>query len=174
MFPFHLIISIIIDYQSKSPDRLFSMIDYENPNNRTTLPLTLCLLVSSADNLANRLEPDQARKNVGPDLDPNGLTLRWYSWKKFFEKIDFKKKETTKCMQNYPAGKDLNQSNPNDLFLCLLQHGEEWHKDVCTACLCFDGSVTCTGISCLPTSCGPSDTPTVLPGSCCPVCLPSK
>ena len=41
MFPFHLIISIIIDYQSKSPNRLFSMIDYENPNNRTTLKLAI-------------------------------------------------------------------------------------------------------------------------------------
>ena len=25
---------------------------------------------------ANRLDPDQDRQSVGPDLDPNGLTLR--------------------------------------------------------------------------------------------------
>ena len=31
VFPFHLMISIIIDHQSKPPERLFSMIDYENP-----------------------------------------------------------------------------------------------------------------------------------------------
>ena len=37
VFPFHLIILNIIDYQSKSPDRLYSTIDYENPNNGTTL-----------------------------------------------------------------------------------------------------------------------------------------
>ena len=32
-------------------------------------------IVSSADILANSLNPDQARQNVGPDLDPNCLTL---------------------------------------------------------------------------------------------------
>ena len=37
--------------------------------------LTPCLLVSSADNLCKQLDPDQARQNVGPDLDPNCLTL---------------------------------------------------------------------------------------------------
>ena len=33
-----------------------------------------CLLIT----FANSLNPDQARQNVGPDLDPNCLTLRWY------------------------------------------------------------------------------------------------
>ena len=37
-------------------------------------PLTLYLLVSSADDLCNSLDPDQDRQIVGPDLDPNGLT----------------------------------------------------------------------------------------------------
>ena len=27
---------------------------------------------------ANSLDPDQARQNVGSDLDPNCLILRWY------------------------------------------------------------------------------------------------
>ena len=37
----------------------------------------LCLLVSSAELIpsANSLDPDQARQNVGTDLDPNCLTL---------------------------------------------------------------------------------------------------
>ena len=39
---------------------------------------------------ANSLDPDQARQNVGPDLDPNYLTLWWYSWKICFWK-KFKK-----------------------------------------------------------------------------------
>ena len=30
-----------------------------------------CLLITCA----NSLEPDQARQNIGPDLDPNCLTL---------------------------------------------------------------------------------------------------
>ena len=33
-----------------------------------------CLLIT----FANSLDPDQARQNVGPDLDPNCLILRWY------------------------------------------------------------------------------------------------
>ena len=37
--------------------------------------LTLGQLLSSADNLCNSLDPDQARQKVRPDLDPNCLTL---------------------------------------------------------------------------------------------------
>ena len=33
-----------------------------------------CLFIT----FANNLEPDQARQNVGPDLDPNSLSFRWY------------------------------------------------------------------------------------------------
>ena len=40
---------------------------------------------------ANNLDPDQARQKVGPDLNPNCLTLWWYSWTIFFEKVDFEK-----------------------------------------------------------------------------------
>ena len=36
-------------------------------------------------------QKNQARKNVGPDLDPNSLTFWWYSWKNFFEKAVFEK-----------------------------------------------------------------------------------
>ena len=51
--------------------------------------LPLCLLVTSAVNcfLTNSLDPDQARQNVGPDQDPNCLTLMvflkefWIDWK---------------------------------------------------------------------------------------------
>ena len=35
----------------------------------------LAVLLSSGDNLANSLDPDQAQQNVGHDLDPNCLTL---------------------------------------------------------------------------------------------------
>ena len=48
-------------------------------NKQSNIPYkTLYLLVSSVT-FANRLDPDQARQNVGPDLDPICLTLRWYS-----------------------------------------------------------------------------------------------
>ena len=41
---------------------------------------------------ANSLDLDQARQNVGPDLDPNCLTLWWYSRKIFFKNVNLKKK----------------------------------------------------------------------------------
>ena len=47
-----------------------------------------CLLI----NFANSLNPDQARQKVGPYLDPNCLTIWWYSWKIFLKKLIFKKK----------------------------------------------------------------------------------
>ena len=49
------------------------------------------LLITSA----NSLDPDQARQNVGPDLDPICLTFRWYSCNNFFEKVDFEKNQQT-------------------------------------------------------------------------------
>ena len=33
------------------------------------------MLLSSADELCKSLDPDQNRQNVGPDMDPNRLTL---------------------------------------------------------------------------------------------------
>ena len=51
--------------------------------------LTLCALVkifAVCFNIifVNSLDPDQARQHfVGPDLDPNCLTLGWNSWKEF-------------------------------------------------------------------------------------------
>ena len=49
----------------------------------------------------NSLDPDQTRQNVGPDLDPNYLTLWWYSWKIFFEKVNLKKKKKIHRQQKY-------------------------------------------------------------------------
>ena len=40
-----------------------------------SLPTSVHLLIT----FANRLDPDQAQQNIGPDLDPICLTLRWYS-----------------------------------------------------------------------------------------------
>ena len=37
---------------------------------------------------SNSLDPDQARQNVGPNLDPNCLTLMIFM-NFFFEKVDF-------------------------------------------------------------------------------------
>ena len=54
---------------------------------------TSSFLVSSADNLScfeSNLDSDYTRRNVGSDLDPNGLRLEWYSWKKFLKKLILK------------------------------------------------------------------------------------
>ena len=53
----------------------------------------------SADNL--NFDPDQARQNVGPDLDPNCLTL---FLKEIFKKVDFEKnQQTTKKPAKLPS-----------------------------------------------------------------------
>ena len=46
--------------------------------NKFGVCLTLYLRVSSADNVCKQFDPDQARQNVRPDLDPSCLTLLWY------------------------------------------------------------------------------------------------
>ena len=54
-----------IDFSQKVVSRSFSVFNY--------LPTSgdFCYLLIA---LANSLDPDQARQNVGPDLDPNCLT----------------------------------------------------------------------------------------------------
>ena len=57
---------------------------------------------------ANSLDPDQDRRNVGPDLDPNCLTLWWCSWKNFMKKVILKIcSRRHKIMKNFPACKEL-------------------------------------------------------------------
>ena len=48
-------------------------------NIQTKPPQISLLLVLSAD---NRLDPDKARQNVGPDLDPNSIPERTFRKKK--------------------------------------------------------------------------------------------
>ena len=47
--------------------------------------------MSSDDNLHKQFGPRSGLINVGPDLDPNCLTLWWYSWKNFLKKFILKK-----------------------------------------------------------------------------------
>ena len=57
----------------------------------------------------NSLNPDQDRQNVGPDLDPNCLTLILFL-KETFENIILKERsaDSNKSMHNFPAFKELN------------------------------------------------------------------
>ena len=80
--------------------------------------LMLYLLMSSADNLCKQFGPDQAWQNVGPDLDPNCLTLWWYSWKNYFKKLILKKSaDDKKSMKNFPVGKDLIVGSGNKYYI---------------------------------------------------------
>ena len=56
---------------------------------------------------AKSLQPDQAQHNVGPDLDPNCLTLTIYL-KEVFKEADFEKKNSRrlKSRKNYTGGKE--------------------------------------------------------------------
>ena len=45
---------------------------------------------------ANSLDPDQARQDVGPDLDANNLTPWWYSWKNLRKSWFLKNLQTIK------------------------------------------------------------------------------
>ena len=94
---------------------------------------------------ANSLNPDQARQNIRPDLDPDCLILWWYVFLKdfFFETVNLKKNpQTTKklirkikswddkkhaklpSMQNYPAC--INMGIP--CYIMVSEHS--WIKTV--------------------------------------------
>ena len=56
---------------------------------------------------ANSLDQDQDRQDVGPDLEPNCVTLI-VLLKEFFRKSCFwKKSDDKKIMENYPSCKEL-------------------------------------------------------------------
>ena len=77
------------------------------------------LLITSA----NSLDPDQARQNVGPDLDPICLTLRWYSWKNFSRKLILKK-FSRQQKSGFPRGQRVKQywvhKSQYSWFVCLF------------------------------------------------------
>ena len=56
--------------------------------------LYLTLPSMSADNLCKQSEPNQARQNVGPDLDPNFLKLRMVLKKSSIQRVKY---GTIKC-----------------------------------------------------------------------------
>ena len=66
--------------------------------------LTLCLLVSSADNFCKQIGVRSGLTKHRPNLDPNCLTLRQYSWKNILKSWFWEKSaDVQKSMQNFPA-----------------------------------------------------------------------
>ncbi|CAM5083901.1 unnamed protein product [Natator depressus] len=49
---------------------------------------------------------------------------------------------------------------------------ERWQVDTCTTCTCVSGEVHCQSQRCPPAACASDETPALMPGTCCPRCLP--
>ncbi|XP_066541573.1 kielin/chordin-like protein [Hoplias malabaricus] len=49
---------------------------------------------------------------------------------------------------------------------------EHWEVDECTSCTCVTGDVHCQTERCPAVSCASDETPSLIPGMCCPHCIP--
>ncbi|KAM7414471.1 hypothetical protein PAMA_019340 [Pampus argenteus] len=54
----------------------------------------------------------------------------------------------------------------------VYQSDEQWEVDECTSCTCVSGDVHCHSERCPPLTCATDEMPAVVPGLCCPHCLP--
>ncbi|XP_071783371.2 kielin/chordin-like protein [Centroberyx gerrardi] len=54
----------------------------------------------------------------------------------------------------------------------VYQSNEQWEVDECTGCTCVSGDVHCHSERCPPLTCATDEMPAVIPGLCCPHCLP--
>ncbi|KAI7802308.1 kielin/chordin-like protein isoform X1 [Triplophysa rosa] len=54
----------------------------------------------------------------------------------------------------------------------LYSHNDHWEVDECTSCTCVSGDVHCQTQRCPPLTCASDETPALVPGMCCPHCIP--
>ncbi|XP_055365980.1 kielin/chordin-like protein isoform X2 [Betta splendens] len=54
----------------------------------------------------------------------------------------------------------------------VYHSNEQWEVDECTECVCVSGDVHCHSERCPPLTCATDEMPAVVPGLCCPHCLP--
>nr|XP_033814726.1 kielin/chordin-like protein isoform X1 [Geotrypetes seraphini] len=54
----------------------------------------------------------------------------------------------------------------------MYQSNEHWEVDECTSCTCVSGEVHCQSERCPQVSCAADETPALIPGMCCPHCIP--
>ncbi|XP_023676521.2 extracellular matrix organizing protein FRAS1 isoform X1 [Paramormyrops kingsleyae] len=52
----------------------------------------------------------------------------------------------------------------------IYGHGSQWNGSRCSLCTCSQGTVSCNPLTCRPLNCGKGQTPSTLPGECCPQC----
>ena len=87
--------------------------------------LTIWLLVRSADNLCTQFWLRISTTNVGPDMDSTRLTIWRYSWKRnpfLWITLYWKNQQTIKCMQNFPACKELRVNWYDFLWFSFAYH----------------------------------------------------
>ncbi|KAM8892202.1 kielin/chordin-like protein isoform 2-T2 [Spinachia spinachia] len=54
----------------------------------------------------------------------------------------------------------------------VYHSNEQWEVDECTSCTCVFGDVHCQSERCPPLACATDEMPAIVPGLCCPHCLP--
>ncbi|XP_056333779.1 kielin/chordin-like protein [Danio aesculapii] len=54
----------------------------------------------------------------------------------------------------------------------LYRHSDQWDVDECTTCTCVNGDVHCQTQRCPTLTCASDETPALVPGMCCPHCIP--
>ncbi|XP_072327025.1 kielin/chordin-like protein [Scyliorhinus torazame] len=52
------------------------------------------------------------------------------------------------------------------------QSNRHWEVDECTTCTCVSGEVHCQTEHCPPVTCSSDESPVLIPGMCCPHCIP--
>ncbi|XP_067836581.1 kielin/chordin-like protein, partial [Heptranchias perlo] len=54
----------------------------------------------------------------------------------------------------------------------LYQSNQHWEVDECTTCTCISGEVHCQTEHCPQVTCASDESPVLIPGMCCPHCIP--
>ncbi|CAI5664367.1 unnamed protein product [Oreochromis niloticus] len=68
---------------------------------------------------------------------------------------------------------ECQDSEVSCLYQGTVYHSNEhWEVDECTSCMCLSGDVHCRSERCPPLTCANDEMPAVIPGLCCPHCLP--
>ncbi|KAM3609081.1 uncharacterized protein V6R79_009469 [Siganus canaliculatus] len=68
---------------------------------------------------------------------------------------------------------ECQDSGVSCLYQGTVYHcNEQWQVDECTSCTCVSGDVHCHSERCPPLTCATDEMPAIVPGLCCPHCLP--
>ncbi|TMS05280.1 Kielin/chordin-like protein [Larimichthys crocea] len=68
---------------------------------------------------------------------------------------------------------ECQDSGVSCLYQGTVYHSnEQWEVDECTSCTCVFGDVHCQSERCPPLTCATDEMPAIVPGLCCPHCLP--